>query len=245
MVTRRWAVLMLLSLSLASCGEAAQETAVRPSDLQAYCKAVLKAATLPGGPGEEEGHGVKTWTRDTQLPAFEDIANSAPERIKEDIDLQLDEIRETAETGRTFPSREVLAARDRSMAFDHANCDWEKVEMTATEYDLGGIPSELEVGATSFRVRNTGKVEHDFAVRRIDEDLSESLSEILKEEEKFFRAGKMDALGGFGARPGTTSYALFDLTPGRYGLACFAPVGGEEGAERHWRRGEFAEFTVN
>ncbi len=54
----------------------------------------------------------------------------------------------------------------------------------------------------------------------------------------------MTPVGGTFAPPGEGEYAVVDLKKGRYGVACFVPVGGGDEGPPHASRGMHAEFEV-
>jgi hypothetical protein len=81
------------------------------------------------------------------------------------------------------------------------------------------------------------------SVFRINDDVTEPFADILKLPEKVTMT-KGRSVGHASAKPGDDDFAVLNLTAGRYGVGCFVPVGGKEGAPPHVTRGMLAEFTV-
>jgi uncharacterized cupredoxin-like copper-binding protein len=77
------------------------------------------------------------------------------------------------------------------------------VEVKLTEHRID-MPSSLEAGATTFKITNAGKAEHNFAVEGegIDKELDANLE------------------------PGATGTLIVELKPGTYKVYC--PVGNHE-----------------
>jgi hypothetical protein len=82
------------------------------------------------------------------------------------------------------------------------------------------------------------------ALFRINDDVAEPFADILKLPEKEAMTKGKHVGGTFVAETGDEDYFVVNLTPGRYGVACFVPVGGKEDGPPHFTRGMLAEFTV-
>ncbi len=122
------------------------------------------------------------------------------------------------------------------------------------EYRFDGVPQRLPAGPHGFRLVGAGAEFHEMALVRVESDrpVTELLDLPEKEQEKV-----IPYLGGVTACPGTTSAEAVggNLTPGRYALVCFIPVGTTpdlRGADLlaayehapHFTEGMIAEFTV-
>lgn len=253
MKTSRWGLLLVLALVLASCGDDGGATrAGGGGEFRAYCDAILKIETVEEPDidfesltPEQQAEAAKTLARESILPLAEDIVAVTPAEIKADIDIQFNAVKEIVATGNfeAFDKPEVQAASDRTHAFDLANCGWGRVEVTGVEYAFQGIPERLNAGPTTFEFANEGKEEHELSIFRINDDVTEPLADILKLPEEEAQSKGRPAGGTF-AEPGDDGYKVVDLEPGRYGVICFIPVGGKEGAPPHFTRGMLAEFTV-
>jgi hypothetical protein len=145
--------------------------------------------------------------------------------------------------------------------FMRANCGFNEIDVTGQEYAFEGLPAEVPAGGTIFNFENVGDEVHEIAIFRINDDVTETVDELLAlpEEEAF---SKVTSAGFAFAFPGTSASGTADLTPGRYVALCFLPTGaspeiisqmegpdsspppGAELGPPHFIQGMVAEFTV-
>jgi hypothetical protein len=125
----------------------------------------------------------------------------------------------------------------------HDGCEWETLDVEATEYSFGELPESLPAGPVSIALANTGAEEHELVLFRRADDATETFEEIsqLPEEEQ---AAKMQFTGFTYGGPETTTYLAADLEPGTYFFVCFLPTGGEEDGEPHFLHGMHATVEV-
>ncbi len=259
--------LLAMTLGLTACGdddEAAQTTTTREQTTttadqagqqkQQYCEKSLALETLSEpqidfeslSPAQQRDEA-KKFASQKILPLVNEIEPLVPPEIKRDADLLIASTRTVAQTGdfSVFEKPEVQAAEQRLHAYDLQNCGWKRIDVTGTEYAFQGVPSSLPAGATSFELANRGKEAHEIVVLRIKDEVTESLEELLKLPEEQARQ-KVDVMGSSSdVPPGEPGYVVADLKKGRYGLACFLPVGGGQEGPPHVTRGMFAAFTVS
>lgn len=245
--------------------ETTEETTEDPAetgegDLAAYCEGELELELAPPpdvdfatASPDEISEALKTYATDVIQPAAEGIAAAAPEEIATDLDVLVGAADEMASTGdpAIWEDPEVAAANEVVHQFDLDNCGWSSQEVTATEYGFDGLPGELPAGVTSFELANDGNEVHELLVMRRNDGVTESVDELLALPEEEAMA-KVTMLGepAF-APPGESAYAVFDLEPGDYIVACFIPVGmtSDDGpppdGPPHAMQGMVSEFTVS
>lgn len=219
------------------------------SAYQQYCDKNLVLETYPqftpSNPGltaQQRSEELKRYATGV-LGAAEAVLAAAPEQIKADLQTYVNSVRTTSQTGKAAGGGAVAQAYGRVHAFDLANCGRSRVEITATEYSLQGIPQTLKPGPANFALINRGKEPHELLLFRINDDLKDPAANLLKlpEAEILKRAVLINRAS---ARPGVDNYLVADLKPGRYAIGCFIPVGGKSGPS-HVTRGEIGEFTVS
>jgi hypothetical protein len=177
------------------------------------------------------------------LTEFEE---NAPDEIAADISAGASAIRQLGEEGdpsamETFDPTEVDA-------YFFENCDYVTSEVTAKDFSFEGIDDEYEAGSMSFKFTNEGAEEHEIAIARKNDGVTESWEELfaLPEEEALSKVSVVTQ--GF-ASPGQTSYTTGVLEPGEHVAVCFIPqgtVGDTEGTgQPHFMLGMSQEFTVS
>jgi hypothetical protein len=125
----------------------------------------------------------------------------------------------------------------------HDGCDWETLDVEATEYSFGELPAELPAGPVSIALTNSGAEDHELVLFRRADDATETFEEIseLPEEEQM---AKMEFTGFAFGGPESTSHLAADLEPGTYFFVCFLPTGGAEDGEPHFLHGMHATVEV-
>jgi hypothetical protein len=255
-ILRVVALCSALMLLLAACGGSDDEdgeTAPRaateaPVDAHAehveFCESVVAAETAVleassgGDPGPVEG-----------LVAT--VEETAPDELEEQVTVVVAAVRQALETrdDAAFGTEEFATNEEEVDRWVADNCGFESVDVTAVDYAFEGVPATLPAGFTTFDFTNAGEEVHEMImVRYEDESLTiDDLVELSdKEAEK-----KLAFLGASFGPPGAEDAEIKELTPGKYALVCFVPVGStsEKAAEKadgppHVARGMSAEFTV-
>jgi hypothetical protein len=232
-------------------------------DAAAYCAAVLAVETYPdpfAGPAgldpsamspEDVAAAMGEYAAAYQ-PLLDAARDAAPGEIADDARLVVESFATAIDTGdfAVFDGEDVQAALGRIHEYDLANCGWNVVEVTATEYSFGGLPATLEPGPTSVEFVNEGNEVHHMVLARIHDDVDLGVEDILAlPEEEGVALVDLIPSEPF-ATPGGRDYVVVDLQPGRYLAACFVPVGtvGMDGPppqnEPHLAHGMNAEFRV-
>jgi len=158
--------------------------------------------------------------------AIQDLAGGDPTAFNEDA---------TFETYTEFIEGSVEA------------CDFNGIDVTATDYAYDGIPEEMEAGTTSFTFTNAAESEdHMMAILQKKDGVDLSWDEILALPEDEGQAS-VEEVGVAFAPAGETSAALADLDAGEYLAVCFIPVGSPEVEDGppHFTQGMQQEFTVS
>lgn len=260
-------VMVVLAMGLSACGdddddgdEAAAPTTVAAAEYAEYCEDSLAIETVPEPDIDFESLSeaelaaeFKKFATEELAPIADRLRESVPDEISADGQIlfaALDKIIADGDV-EAFETPEVMAAEARVHTFDLANCGWGKADVTAAEYSFQGIPATLEAGPTSFDLRNAGTELHELVILKKKDGVTESYDEILALDEEEGQS-KVDRVAGAFAAQGDADYAVADLEPGDYLVACFIPVGltSEEAAPPensppHFTRGMKAEFKVS
>lgn len=231
--TTRWAVLGLaisVTATAAACGE--DRAAAAPN---AYCEASLAIETAPepeidfeSASPEEQAAAARSWAAETLRPLATTLRNEAPKAVTDEVAVGVAAVEELVATGdfeTVFAKPEVRKALTDLHAYDLEHCGWQRIDVTAKDFAFDGAPSTLKAGVTSFEFRNEGQENHELVVLRRNDGVTESFTELfaLPEDEAMQKA---EPLAFAGADPGDDhDYALAELTPGTYALACFLPQG--------------------
>jgi hypothetical protein len=247
-----------LAVPAAACSDDGDEpgrdrpTTTPPAgDLESYCAKVFDFETFPEPQvdlelltPEQQAEEVRRFARQVQ-PLTEDIRAVAPGPVRADFDVVADAVAEVARTGdrATFERPDVATADDRAHAFDVANCGWARADVTAVDYAFEGVPPMLSPGIVSLDLANRGAEPHELVLLRIDDAVTQPFAELLAMGEEELMARTNPVAGTF-ADAGRSEHEVVELEPGRYGVACFIPVGGGEEGAPHVTRGMFAELVV-
>ena len=228
-------------------------------DLATYCENTFEIETI-GEPEvdfetateEEVATAVKDFAAG-MVPIAAEIEASAPAEIEEEIAVLVAAVDELAETGdfeTAFGDPAVEEASNVTHAFDIESCDWNVVDVTASNYKFEGIPETVEAGEASFELTNDGTELHELILLRKKDDTTETFDELLALPQEEAEAKVDFAASAFGAPGEEGVYAVADLTAGEYMAVCFIPVGTvDESSEAegppHFTQGMKTEFTVS
>ena len=228
-------------------------------DLATYCEKTAEIETV-GEPDvdfesatpEEIAEAAKTFAAEKMQPLAKDIEAAAPQEIADEIAILVAAVDELADTGdfEAAFDAEAQEASATAHAFDIESCEWNVVDVTATNYAFDGIDAELPTGTASFELTNDGTEMHEIVVLRKKDDTTETFDELLALPQDQAEQ-KVDFAGSAFAAPGEEGvYAVAELTPGDYMAICFIPVGAtSEDAEAqgppHFTQGMKREFSVS
>lgn len=245
------AAALALTLGLAACGDddeaattaeptTAEETtttagAEDEGDVVAFCNAIVAIDTtvataapgpqLEGAPPEEIQAALEDFAA-TLEPLLAVVEKTAPQEVTNDTSTLTRLSREALTSGddSVFESQEFTDADANVDDFMLANCGFEQVEVTALDYAFEGVPETVPAGPVAITFTNEGGEVHELALLRINDDVDQAFDEVLQLPEEEARR-KVAFSGQVFAFPGVSDSIFLDLEPGRFGIACFVPVG--------------------
>ena len=192
----------------------------------------------------------------TITPLLDAVDENAPEDLAEALGVMTGAARQVVETGdfTSFESPEFGAAQSTVDPWMFENCEFDqKAEVTASEYEFDGMPSEFDAGTAAILLSNDGEEAHEIAIMRKADGVTQSWEEILALSEEEAQALVVQVGGTFAANKDATSLAVVDLVPGDYLATCFVPTGTEVASDGtvtegtgppHFAQGMTSEFTV-
>jgi hypothetical protein len=220
-------------------------------NVTAFCDAALatdKAANKVFAGGKPRQKDVQALEA-----ALAQAQGSAPPELASSLQAVVDGIHSAEQAGKD-PSQDATFQRSRSVIdqYRYTSCGYQTVDVTGTEYEFIGLPKTVKPGPIAVKFSDVGAELHELAAFRLK--TKDSLKKVLglsdKEQQK-----KVENVGGGFIVPGDTNYMVIDLRkPGRYGVACFLPVGStsaqeaeskshEHGGTPHWKKGMYAAIT--
>jgi hypothetical protein len=176
------------------------------ADMVAFCEAEV-AVEVAAGSEDPSALG----------PAIEALAAAAPEDARPLVDAVIANAENT-------DSPEFAAAYSALIDYLKANCGFAELDVQAQEYAFVGIPEEVPAGPTVVTFENIGEEAHEFALFRINDDVTMTVEELLALPQEEAES-MLTEVGGTFALPGQTGYTVIDLTPGRHVALCFIPQG--------------------
>lgn len=254
----------MLVVGLGACGddddEAGDDTEAVAGDAAAddaaeFCDAAVEvdAANLGLESGESSPEDV-----DASLQAAED---SAPDEISDAVATMADEARtmmaeaeEATEEGPPpIPGDEFFTASSEVGGYLSDNCDFETVDVTATNYEFAGFPESVPTGTTLFTLANEADEFHEIILFQLAEGEERPVEELLTLPDEEVEGLVTEKAFAF-APPGAETFVTAELEAGRYVALCFVPVGAtpealESGepldeADGHFMHGMVSEFEV-
>ena len=244
---RAGALVMMIGLVAAACSSGPS------AEVEQFCGDYVEVRSLMGsGPDESDP---APWVE--QLTAgLEGLRETAPSEISSLVSdiadsvlvpvSQLDEEAYFAAiTSSEFQEDAAVVAE-----FVGDECGFTNVEVTAVDYAFNAELDDIQSGTVAFDFSNEGTELHEMALIRINDDVSESLDELLELPEEEVGT-KTTFMGISFAEPGGGETMYADLDAGRYVVICFIPTGSTsmEEAETaegppHFTQGMVREFTV-
>ncbi len=222
--------------------------------------ALAPLALAAGGDDADAGHPVcraaraaeaATMTEDPAATdaAFGTAAATAPDELRPAVEAILAELT----VGRAG-SPEFTTAYGEITRWAGAECGFERLAVTATDYTFRGLPASLDAGPVILELTNDGTELHQVMLLRLADGERATLEEITARPEEEILASSTPVGGAF-APPGTTGTGMLDLPTGRYLAICALPVGatpqnmpaieaGEHDGEPHYTVGMVQLITV-
>lgn len=137
---------------------------------------------------------------------------------------------------------EIDEADRAAHRFAYDDCDMATVDIIAEDFAFADVPDSIDAGQVAVQMQNNGEEPHVMALLRVNDDVDESVEEILGGEfEEIFAKVQTVASGGF-ADPGGAGIMVAEVEPGRHILLC--PVPAESDGAPHFAHGMAVELTV-
>ncbi len=244
--TRAIALSIVVALLVGACSSGPSAEALAFCDDYASLDGLINT-----GPDEDP----EAWVTDV-VEGLETAKADAPEVINANVtrvaDALLVPIEALDEEGFFEVTGSEQYAEDSAVIKTYLtdDCGFSSAEVSAVDYAYQADLDGLEPGVTAVTFKNDGTEVHEMVLVRLNDDTTESISELLELPEEEAMAKVTDA--GFAIGPPgaeTTFYA--DLEAGRYAFFCFLPVGSTsfeviESAEGppHFTQGMIKEFTI-
>jgi hypothetical protein len=152
-------------------------------------------------------------------PASEALVAAAPD---DDVLATVEAVLANAEAGPEDPA--FLESYGAMIEYMRANCGYTELNVTASEYEFGGLPPELPAGPAIVSLANIGEEVHEIVIVRVNDEVTLSLDELFELPEEESEA-MMTFVGFAFTFPGETGNTVLDLTPGRHVALCFLPEG--------------------
>lgn len=271
---RFMAPLVVLALVLGACGGddsggTEDEGEDQAASTEEYCANSLAIETVAEPDidfdalsPEQQAEEAKKFATGTLRPLADKLIASAPEELEDDAavaDEALTELEQTGDFEAVFGNPETVEAFNNLHDYDLENCDWEQVDVVASEYKFDGVPGTVPAGVTSFEFDNIGTEQHEMVILRKKDGETMTFDQILAIEDEAEAETHVDFVGATFGEPNDAEdlYAIADVKPGDYVMVCFVPVGSTpeavqaaEDADReiegapHFQQGMRAEFKV-
>ena len=270
---RFMAPLLVLAMVLGACGGddsgGTEDEGEDQAATEEYCANSLALETVDEPDidfdaltPEQQTEEAKKFATDTIRPLADRLIASAPEELEDDVavaDQALTELEQTGDFEATFSNPETIEAFNNLHDYDLENCDWERIDVVASEYKFDGVPGTVPAGVTSFEFDNIGSEQHEMVIFRKKDGETMTFDQILAIEDEAEAETHVDFVGATFGEPNDPEdlYAIADVTPGDYIMVCFVPVGSTPDAVKaaedanqeiegppHVQQGMRAEFKV-
>lgn len=183
-------------------------------------------------------------------PLFEEIKATAPAGIADAVATYASATIQSLSTLDPSPTQtpEFAMADDLLDERLLADCGFENMPVTATNYEYLNIQYTMPGGGTALTLTNVADQVHEISIARINDDVDMTAREILM-------LGEEDALEAItlvayaAVPPGGSETAFLNLSGGRYYAVCFTPTGTRSFHEPgdgppHFLHGMLKEFVV-
>jgi hypothetical protein len=183
-------------------------TTATAGDLAGFCDAEL-AVEAAAASEDEAAIG----------SAIEQLIAAAPPEVAGTVETVVAEFQASGGESEAFAE-----AYGELIGFVKGNCGFTDLTVEATNYQYSGLPRNVAAGPAVVTLQNKADEFHEMVVFRINDDVTETLIQLLSlpEEEAM---SKVTMAGVAFAAPGETAYTAVTLEPGRYAAVCFLPKG--------------------
>jgi hypothetical protein len=236
-------------------GAAGSHAAGDTADTTAFCDAVIAidAAGLGIESGESTPEDVEAAMQAAEDNAPDDIADAVATAATEARAVMAAEETATPEGPPAIPGEAFYPAAVEISSYVADHCDVQTLDVTAKDYEFGGLDEQVPAGTTVINFSNDGTEYHEMVLVKLAEGEERPLEELLAlpdDEVNALITNKAFAL----APPGAGNYTTAELDAGRYVAICFVPVGSTpealetgaalDDADGHFMHGMVAEFEV-
>jgi len=220
-------------------------------NVTAFCDAALNADKA----SNKVFGAAKPKQKDVQAldAALTQVQSAAPPELAATVQEAVDASRNAAQAGKD-PGEDAACQRNLNAIneYRYNSCGYQTAEVTGLEYEFQGLPKTVKPGPLAVKFTDTGAELHELSAFRLK--TKDSVKKVLRLSNKE-QAKKTENAGGGFVLPGDSNFLIVDLSkPGRYGVACFLPVGStsaqaaeqkshEHGGTPHWKKGMFATIT--
>lgn len=183
-------------------------------------------------------------------PLFATATTDAPQALSEAMNTYATATLQSLKTLDFAPMQtgEFAAADDSIDTHLLTDCGFQKMPVTATNYEYLNVQEKMPSGKIALTIANEGDEVHEISIARINDDVNMTAREILM-------LGEEDALAVISlkayatAAPGEAETTFMNLSPGRYYAVCFVAQGTTSFHEHgdgppHFLRGMLKEFVV-
>jgi hypothetical protein len=254
---QRWwtglAAVVALSLVGAACGDDDDDAATDDTPAAESGSDTTEAAT--GGNGDNAAFCQARVDLEAQFGAeqpdvaavtaiLEDFAAAAPADLAGNVTGLSEALAGAAESGGD-PTEDPAFGENIGPLDEYvmAECGFETVEVSATEYSFDGVPATIPAGTVAVDLTNDGTEGHEIVLFKRADGEERPIEELLAlPEEQMFSS--LTFAGAAMAEPGQSGVSITTLDPGSYIAVCFLPTGGVEGSPPHFMEGMTAEFEV-
>jgi hypothetical protein len=221
-------------------------------DITAFCDAALtadKAANTVFAGGKPKQKDIQALDA-----ALAQTVSASPSELTETLQAVIAGVQSAIQSGKD-PTQNPDFQRNLNVIdeYRYNSCGYQTADVTTTEYEFVGLPKTFTPGPVAIKLTDTGAELHEMAAFRLK--TKDSVKKVLglsdKEQQK-----KTENVGSGFVQKGETDFIILDFSkPGRYGVACFLPVGStsqqaaeqqghKHGATPHWKKGMYASITV-
>jgi len=222
-------------------------------NVTAFCDAALtadKAANKVFAGGKPKQKEVQALDA-----ALAQTVSASPSELTETLQMVIAGVQSALQSGKD-PSEDPAFQRNLNVVDEYRfnSCGYQTADVTTTEYAFEGLPKTFTPGPIAVKLTDSGAEIHEMAAFRLK--TKDSVKKVLglseKEQQK-----KTENVGAAFVQQGESDFFILDFSkPGRYGVACFLPVGSTSqreiekkshehgGGTPHWKKGMFASITV-
>jgi hypothetical protein len=209
------------------------EPAESPGDEQAYCDAALEVGA-PDEPEidwetaseEEVAAAEQAFVADYFVPQLETVRDEGSPEAARHAERLIALIEEAQEADGSLEEAIFLeGGEDRANLIAAAadDCGWTSTTVVMRDYEFEADDT-YPAGTTFFDIANEGAEVHEMVLFRKNEDVEQSIEELLELPEEEAEQMVTFVTVGF-AGPGEETATVADLEPGEYVMLCFVPVG--------------------